>query len=165
MAALGLAAASCGSASGGNPVDGGSSIAITAPADGTTVSIATSADVPVTFAVSGFTLAAPGLCGHVDDGCGHVHVLVDGDACDAPGQNFNNAFPTAGSSASPATAIAELASCPTVAGVHTIRLELHRDDESAVSTAAAATVTVTAGPGGPAPDGGPTDATGGDTGG
>jgi hypothetical protein len=144
--ALGFAAAiaSCGSSGGAGVVDGGSSIAIVAPADGASVSIATSSDVPVTFTVVGFTLAAPGLCGHVDDGCGHVHVLVDGDACNAPGQNFNNAFPPAGSATSPATAIALLATCPVVAGSHTIRLELHRDDHSAVTGAPSAAITVIA---------------------
>jgi hypothetical protein len=143
---LAAALAGCGSSGGTGAVDGGSSIAIVAPADGAAVSIATSSDVPVTFTVAGFTLAAPGSCGHVDDGCGHVHVLVDDDVCNAPGQNFNNAFPPAGTATSPATAIAVLARCPTVAGSHTIRLELHRDDHSAVTGGASAVVTVTAGP-------------------
>jgi hypothetical protein len=161
--ALAAAVASCGSGSGAGTVDGGASIAIVAPADGTTVSIATSNNVPVMFTVAGFILAAPGLCGHVDDGCGHVHVLVDDDACNAPGQSFNNAFPPDGTSTSPATAIALLANCPTVAGSHTIRLELHRDDHSAVTGNPSASVTITAGAtagdGGTDSDGGsPSDA-------
>lgn len=158
---LGLLAAftGCGSSGGAGAVDGGSSIAIVAPAEGATVSVATSSDVPVTFTVVGFTLAAPGSCGHVDDGCGHVHVLVDDDACNAPGQNFNNAFPPAGSATSPATAIAELARCATVEGTHAIRLELHREDHSVVTGAPSAAVTVVAGSDG-ADGGTPADADG-----
>jgi hypothetical protein len=148
LSALGLAAAAaaaaCSSSGGVAAVDGGPIVTISAPADGDTVSIATSTFVPVTFAVAGFALQAPGVCGAVNDVCGHVHVLVDDAACNAPGQNFNNAFPTAGGSLSPAMAVALLGLCAAAEGTHAIRLELHRDDHSPVTNGAAATVTITA---------------------
>jgi hypothetical protein len=152
---LAFASLSCGSGSDVAAIDGGPTIAITSPQNGAPLSIATSTAEPVSFEVAGFGLEAPGQCNAVNDVCGHVHVLVDDAACNAPGQNFNNAFPTAGSAASPATAIALLSNCASPGGAHAIRLELHRDDHSAVTNGASATVTITAGATG---GGGPADA-------
>ena len=141
----GLAPMACGASKSNAPADGGGpSIAIVSPVSGDAISIATSTDVPVVFEVTSFALRAAGTCDGVNDTCGHVHVFVDGTGCNG-GQIYNNAFPTAGSSPSPAMAIAELARCPAAAGAHTITLELHRDDHSPVSNAAAATVDITAG--------------------
>ena len=150
LAPAALLSLACSSTTGASTIDGGPLIAITSPADGATVSIATSTKVPMTFTVAGFTLEAPGGCGAIGDGCGHVIVTVDGTTCNAPGEIFNGIFPFSRSVASPATAIADLASCPTVAGTHTITLALFRDDHTAVGNGASASVTVTAGPGGAA---------------
>src|SRR5690348_6820923 len=96
MAPTALLALACSSTMGASTIDGGPAIAITSPTDGSTVSITTSTKVPVTFTAAGFTLEAPGGCGAIGDGCGHVVVLVDGAACDAPGQIFNSIFPFSG---------------------------------------------------------------------
>jgi hypothetical protein len=150
LAPLALLPSACSSTTGAETIDGGPAIAITSPLDGAEVSIATSTNVPVTFTVAGFTLEAPGGCGAIGDGCGHVIVLVDGAACDAQGQIFNSVFPFSGSADSPATAIADLGRCPSAAGAHTITLALFRDDHTAVANGAAASVTVTAGSAGDA---------------
>jgi hypothetical protein len=144
LAPTALLALACSSTTGAETIDGGPAITITSPADGAPVSIATAAKVPVTFTVAGFTLEAPGGCGAIGDGCGHVIVLVDGTTCDAPGEIFNSIFPFSGSVASPATAIADLGYCPSAASAHTITLALYRDDHTAVGNGASATVTVAA---------------------
>jgi hypothetical protein len=144
-------ALACSSTTGASTIDGGPAIAITSPADGAAVSIATSTKVPVTFTAAGFMLEAPGGCGAIGDGCGHVIVLVDGAACDAPGEIFNSVFPFSGSVGTPATAIADLGYCPAAPGTHTITLALFRDDHTAVANGASASVTITAGPGGATP--------------
>ena len=102
-------------------------VTITSPMNADPVSIASSTDVPVMFSVANFTLKAPGSCGAVNPSCGHVHVLVDVTACNAPGLPYNNDFPTTGSATSPATATAHLGTCATPAGMHTITIELHND--------------------------------------
>jgi hypothetical protein len=149
-----VAPIACSSSTGAETIDGGPAIAITSPLDGTAVSIATSTNVAVTFTASGFRLEAPGGCDAIGDGCGHVIVLVDDAACDAPGEIFNDIFPPAGSVESPATAIADLGHCASPAGAHTITLQLYRDDHTAVSNGASASVTITAGSGGVMPDAG-----------
>jgi hypothetical protein len=160
FAAAAFASPACSSSTGADTIDGGPAIAITSPLDGTSVSIATSTNVAVVFTASGFRLRAPGGCDAIGDGCGHVIVLVDDAACDAPGEKFNDIFPPAGSVDSPATAIADLGHCPSPGGAHTITLQLYRDDHTAVSNGASASVRVTAGSGGGvtpdagAPDGG-----------
>ena len=140
----GLAPIACSSSNGSTAGDGGiPSIAITSPASGDSVSTTTSTDVPVVFTVTNFELMAAGTCGAVNDNCGHVHVLVDGTACNAGGA-YNSAFPVTGGAGSPATATAQLSKCPAATGTHTLKLELHRDDHSAVSNGASATVDITA---------------------
>jgi hypothetical protein len=128
-----IVAASCGSSgSAVAPSDAAApTIQITSPADNGSVSIVSSTDVPVVFTVTDFTLDAPPTgCGGVNsDNCGHVHVFVDGMACDAP---------------STATATAFLGFCATAAGMHTIKLELHRNDHSAVTGTPSSSITITA---------------------
>ena len=110
-------------------------ITISSPTSGATVTAGADADksLPITFAVSNFTLAAPGKCAGAAN-CGHIHILVDGAACTPPSAPYNNAA-TSGTSA-----IAKLAACSKVAGSHTAALELHNDDHSPVKDASGATV-------------------------
>jgi hypothetical protein len=124
---------------------GGPTIAITSPQNNATVTPGPSAEksVGVSFTTTNFMLKGPGTCGSVSDACGHVHLTIDGTACNAPGMPYNNA-----GAASPINA--NLASCAMQAGSHTIQLELHRDDHSAVSTGSPSTsirVTVAGAPG------------------
>jgi hypothetical protein len=91
-------------------------------------------DVPVAFAVTGFTLKDPGMCAGAA-GCGHVHVLVDGTGCNDVGSH--SPYNAAGA-ASPINA--GLDYCPSIGGMHTIKLELHNDDHSAFKDATGATI-------------------------
>jgi hypothetical protein len=84
--------------------------------------------VDIAFTTMSFTIADPTgtSCSATSDNCGHVHVLVDGNACTPDGSPYNNADTTA----SPAQAY--LSTCPMVAGMHTITLELHHQDHSPI---------------------------------
>lgn len=124
---LAAAVAACGTAGNQNSAP---SIAITSPADNATVSA--TADVPIAFTISNFTLRAPGACGGVTP-CGHIHVLVDGAICNKSGAPYNNA-----AVASPASAL--LQNCAKPAGAHTIALELHNDDHTPAKDANGAPV-------------------------
>ncbi|MFM7204536.1 MAG: hypothetical protein ACKO6N_27495 [Myxococcota bacterium] len=85
--------------------------------------------VPVSFQVTNITLAAPGECGGVEGNCGHVHVKLDGDEGNAPGQEYNNTAVTADE---PAKAFFSYLDDDgwTSRGIHTISLELHKDDHT-----------------------------------
>jgi len=102
-------------------------ISISAPAQNATVTMAAGNIVPVTFSVMNFLLKAPGTCVAADGACGHVHLKIDGTACNdtASSKPYNNA-----GFASPINA--ELAFCPMAAGAHNISLELHNNDHTAV---------------------------------
>jgi hypothetical protein len=118
--------------SGGTTGDSGASsatptIAITAPANSSTLTL-TNKIGDITFTTTDFTLMAPGTCPADVAGqppCGHVHVLIDGTACNDT--NGNVPYNVAANS-SPAAANFGL--CPTTDGPHTIVLELHNDDHS-----------------------------------
>lgn len=114
------------------------SIAITSPTAGQTVTLGMDVNksLPIAFTTQNFTLAAPGTssCGA---GCGHVNILIDGTACNAMGKAYN-----ATGSASPLSALFGL--CASAAGVHTVTLELHNNDDTLVAGASAAMVNVTA---------------------
>ena len=114
------------------------SIAITSPTVGQTVTLGMDVNksVPIVFTTRNFTLAAPGTTGCAS-GCGHVNILIDGTACNAMGQAYN-----ATGSATPLSALFGL--CASPAGVHTVTLELHNNDDTLVSGASAAMVNVTA---------------------
>lgn len=103
-------------------------ITISSPAAGAMVTAGTDAmkSVPITFALTNFTLKAAGTCGTTAS-CGHIHVLVDGAACTPASAPYNN---EAHDATMPAMAL--LASCPTALGAHTATLELHNDDHSPV---------------------------------
>jgi hypothetical protein len=86
-------------------------------------------DVPVQFTTTGFTLKAPGTCAGAPS-CGHIHLLVDGSACN---DVANKAPYNAAGAASPINA--GLDYCPNIEGQHTITLEIHNDDHSPVKGA------------------------------
>jgi hypothetical protein len=125
-----LALTACDGSTPTNVKSGNGTIQITAPADNATVA-ATAANpgFDVAFTVSGFTLKTPGTCGGIAS-CGHVHITVDGTACNnpaAPGpyNNDGNASPIA----------ASLDLCPQLSGAHVVVAELHNDDHSTYTDA------------------------------
>ena len=127
-----LLVAAAGCDYGSSNITGGSgpaqtpAINISGPEWGATVTIGNDNALPVMFTVSNFTLSMPGTCaGQVD--CGHVHLKIDGNACNntAAMKPYN----VAGWS-SPISANFGL--CPAVDGQHDISLELHHDDHSPV---------------------------------
>jgi hypothetical protein len=128
-----LAACSSSSAASGpstSTSDSGSTatsptIAITAPANNGTLTLAANIG-NITYTTTDFTLMAPGTCpSGGTTPCGHVHVLIDGTACNdtASAAPYNIA-----SNGSPAAA--NFGFCPTADGAHTIVLELHNDDHT-----------------------------------
>jgi hypothetical protein len=162
--AAGLGAAGCGG--GGTPDGGGGdtgggggdtgggqtpAVLISSPMAQANVALPANGEIPVTFSVSSFALMAPGQCAPGAANCGHVHLLIDGQTCNAPGMAYNNAGAT-----SPITA--NLNACPMASrvGVHVLTLELHNDDHSPVMAggmvvSASVMITVTSGtPTGPA---------------
>jgi hypothetical protein len=120
---------------GGASGSGAPSIKIDAPAEGAslgpTATYPDYPDVPVKFTVKNFTLMAPGSnmpAGTCAAGvCGHVHLLVDGTACNDTASHVPY---NAAGAASPINA--GLDYCPKIDGAHVISLELHNDDHSAV---------------------------------
>lgn len=118
-------AASDGGAAGGDSGSGGGNgtVKISSPAAGSTNAM-NNGSIDVAFAITNFTLKAPGSCGTATN-CGHIHVLIDGTACNDTGGGlpYNVA-----ATASPAQPNFHL--CPTAAGSHTVTLELHNDDHS-----------------------------------
>jgi hypothetical protein len=149
----GGAAGKSGAGGGGGSGSATQSISIDAPANGASVGPTATypdyPDVPVKFTVKNFVLMAPGSdmpAGKCAAGvCGHVHLLVDGTACNDTGNNFpyNNA-----GAASPIAA--GLDYCPKIEGAHVITLELHNDDHSPVNDASgnviSAKIDITAAP-------------------
>jgi hypothetical protein len=131
-ATAGLSALGCGSSSSNNNADAAvPTMQIVSPVTGAAVVVtATDATTPVTVTATDFTLKAPGACAGAS-ACGHLHVFVDGTACNAPGMQYN------AQGASPVSA--NFAFCQTVNGSHTIKVELHHDDHSPV-TAGGATI-------------------------
>jgi hypothetical protein len=101
-------------------------LVITSPAPNGQLTMGADQRVPIAFTVSGFTLAMPGTCPAGDTKCGHVHLKIDGAACNdvAGGKAYNNA-----GFASPIWG--NLSFCPTAAGSHNALLELHNDDHTA----------------------------------
>lgn len=128
------ALAGCSSSSSPATTDGGAggdsgsgggngTVKITSPAAGSSVAM-NNGIVDVAFTVTNFTLKNPGSCGS-ETNCGHIHVLIDGSACN----DTNGALPyNVAAIASPAQPNFHL--CPTAAGEHTVTLELHNDDHS-----------------------------------
>jgi hypothetical protein len=110
------------------------SLSIDSPSSGAVVQLGTDAErsLPVSFTVKGFVLKTPGTCAGAS-GCGHVHLGIDGAACNAQGQSHN-----VEGAASPL--VAKLGLCPFAPGPHTLTLALHTDDHSKVKDAAGAAI-------------------------
>jgi hypothetical protein len=139
-ALLALFATACSSSSSGGGADTGPLPTITVtlgsgdagapslPVQHMTLSGADATVVLVPFSITNFTLTAPEACANnsTDNDCGHIHVFVDDNACTPSGSPYDNTDSTA----SPAIAI--LSTCPTIDGMHTVRLELHHGDHSPV---------------------------------
>jgi len=134
--------------SGTNPSDGGDpSIKITDPKN--LESISKDAEytmfpkIPVEFTIANFVLKAPGSANCPAGACGHVHINVDGNACNDSGGFYN-----AAAIASPG--IIDLGLCTGgVAGAHTVTASLHNNDHSNVALtdggpAVSDTITITA---------------------
>lgn len=118
-----------GTTTGGNDAGSGGgggngTIKIDSPTANASVTLKADKTADVAFTITNFTLKAPGSCGSATN-CGHVHVLIDGSACnDTKGGLPYNVAATA----SPAAPNFGL--CPTADGAHTLTLELHNDDHS-----------------------------------
>jgi hypothetical protein len=115
---------------------------ITSPTANTDVAMGTDANksVPLVYAVTNFTLAQPGkgACGTDTATCGHLHLNIDGDACNAAGSPYN-----AASFSSPATL--KFALCPSAAqaGPHTVTVTMHTDSHAPVNGGNNASLTFT----------------------
>lgn len=122
--ALAAAAACGGSSTAKTPA-----LSITAPGAGASVALGTDADqsVNLSYTVSDFAVKPPGACGSVSSSCGHIHILIDGIACNSPNSPYNGTSVTAG------TAVAKFARCSKPTGDHTVSLELHDDTHHAVN--------------------------------
>jgi hypothetical protein len=136
LAAVTVAACSSSSDSGSNnnPETGGEtggtpSIKITKPANNTTMAITDltdGTDLDVSYTVTNFDLKAPGTCG-TEKACGHIHVYVNGDACNATGLPANAEDIT-----NPITAGIDYCKTGVVAGNYVVKLELHDDTHALV---------------------------------
>lgn len=124
---MALALAACGGSSSPSK-SGDGTITITSPADKASVTAdANNPDVNIAFTVANFTLKAPGSCKGMSS-CGHVHLTVDGAACNdpsAPGPYNNDGF------ASPISI--GLDYCAMISGTHVVEAQLHNDDHSTYS--------------------------------
>lgn len=134
--AAGVMGVGCGSSSDKN-VGTGPTITITSPATGAVVSPSSEPafpDVAVTLDVKNFELKNPART----DGspcpsgtCGHGRFLLDandGDftKCNDTGVSYNS------SAVSLTDNLVGLDYCPTINGIHSIKVELHNDDDSPV---------------------------------
>lgn len=113
---------------------GGSSTAklpvlnITAPSGGALVTLGADKSAPMSYTVSDFAVKPVGACGSLSTSCGHVHVLIDGTACNPPNSPYNGTGETAGS------AVAKFALCAMPTGKHTVTLELHDDAHNPINS-------------------------------
>jgi hypothetical protein len=114
--------AACGGSSDNKPIP---TIAISSPAAGATQAMAADVDksVAIGFTTTNFTLSD--TCSG-NSACGHIHLLIDGSTCNPTGSPYNN-------TATSSPAQAHFGVCPTAAGLHTVTLELHHQDHSAVT--------------------------------
>jgi hypothetical protein len=139
VAALAACSSSSDNGGGGNPDTGTDSntggtptIKITKPTNGTTMAISDlggGTDLDVSYTVTNFDLKAPGTCG-TEKSCGHIHVYVNGDACNATGLPANAEDIT-----NPITAGIDYCKTGVVAGNYAVKLELHDDTHTLVKDA------------------------------
>jgi hypothetical protein len=138
LAAVTVAACSSSSDSGSNNnpdtgTGGTPTIKITKPTTGTSMAISDltdGTDLDVSYTVTNFDLKAPGSCG-TEKNCGHIHVYVNGDACNATGLPANAEDIT-----NPITAGIDYCKTGVVAGSYVVKLELHDDTHALVKDAA-----------------------------
>jgi hypothetical protein len=143
MVAVALTALGCGSDSKSSPgavttpSDGGPpTIKITSPANGATVSPASDSDfpdVPVTLAITNFTLKAPASADCPSGTCGHVHLMVDGTACNDKETMPPPPYNSAATALSGPDVHVGLDYCSKIGGQHVITAELHNNDHSPVT--------------------------------
>jgi hypothetical protein len=86
-------------------------------------------ELPIAFSIEGITLRPAGTCGS-DPDCGHVHLLIDGTACNAPGAPYNvqSAGSPIGDDRYEVNALFKW--CQMATGSHTVRITLQKDDHS-----------------------------------
>jgi hypothetical protein len=101
------------------------SVAISSPADNSSVNLPLDKQVVIDFNTN-YTIKAPGTCAGAEN-CGHVYVLIDGTSCDLPSLPYNTL-----ASSSPTSA--DFSKCTVSTGQHTITLELYDDTGTAVDT-------------------------------
>ena len=105
---------------------------IDSPANNATVNLPANKQIAVNFSTN-YTLKAKGACAGLEH-CGHIYVLVDNTNCNQPKLPYNTI-----AVASPVQV--DLGLCMVPTGTHTITLELHNDDESAVRSLVGSPVT------------------------
>ena len=128
---------SSSSSSGGTT--GGLTLTVTSPTDGSQIALGTASDplaLTISYSVTGFTLATAGTCGVNLTTCGHVHIAVDGTACNAPGKPYNNSGANGNDNA-----LFEF--CLVNTGPHVIHLDLHDDQHALIPNSPTADVHVT----------------------
>ena len=94
-------------------------IHVVSPTDGATCKADDHGNCPISVAVSGATLAAPGRCGAAQP-CGHIDLYIDGTACGSPNVQSSSDDITA-----------SFGRCKKIEGTHTLLCEL-RDDRNAL---------------------------------
>ena len=125
LAFVTLVTAACGGSSSGGS---NATVTIVTPTANSTVTRDGQGNLPVTFALTNFTLRDPGQCGSLAN-CGHIHLRIDGtgSTCNSPfteGGGYNNQI----SSGTTAQARFNFCTAPaTPTGTHTITLQLHDD--------------------------------------
>lgn len=117
-----------GSTGGSTSVDGGDAgvptLTITSPKTGADVHSTT---VDIVMDITNFTLKAPNSTDCPAGTCGHIHLNVDGNACNTTGAPYNNA-------GAATTIPIDLKLCPaaTIPGAHVVDATLHNNDHSEV---------------------------------
>ena len=111
-------------ACGGSDSTPAPTITITSPTAGAQQALGTDEHktVKVAFTTTNFTFEP---CASAASSCGHVHLLIDGTDCGSP---YNNS-----ATASPAPAFFDR--CSRQTGAHTVTLELHHSDHTAIKGA------------------------------
>lgn len=88
--------------------------------------------IPLTYNAENFSLMAPGECGSVNDTCGHVHVLLDGENGNSPEAPYNTASISDSAPFDGLFYWLEYNGYEPV-GRKVVTVELHRDDHSLVT--------------------------------
>jgi len=126
IASLAFIAVACNNNNNGTTAP---TVKITMPSSGATVHYdVNNTDVSVSFTVANLTLKDPGMCGTTAN-CGHVEAFLDGMTCNDHSDAAHPKPYNAAASASPFNVGLDYCPAfPNVAGSHTLKLELHKDD-------------------------------------